>query len=634
MKILTVIPIARGIFKDELTYFTTQEVQRGAIVSVPVKNRLVDALVTEVKSATEVKLALRQGDFPLKKINRVRRPDFFLPQFLSAAQQAADYFAGPLGQTLKCLVPTEILSAGIGFKNELITEKRPAGGLVGEKYVIQEPDDERLTYYKGLIREEFAKPASVFLCLPTITDIKKILDSLERGIADYTIVLHHALGRTTLLENWQRALDTTHPVLVIATPSFLSLPRSDLKTLIIDRENSSAYKSPNRPFLDYRKFAEWLSSETGARLILGDIVLRTETLYRKEQGFFQPKTPIKQHVFSEAEQMIVNLQQPGAPFRILSEELLSSMDAAGAKNEKFFLFVHRRGLQPLVICQDCGGTVLCKNCEATMSLHEVDQRGGRSEENLLVCHRCGQRRTAAINCETCGGWRLRGLGLGLDLVAKELSALRPTLKIFKLDGDKIKNEKQATLLIKKFLGTPGGVLLGTELALFYLREKIENAAVVAIDSMLALPDYRINERVFSLLIRLRALVNKRFLIQVRKTKSTLFESASRGSLIDFYRQEITERKEFGYPPFRLFIKVSLAGNKEEVLLALKELALKLAERDFDTFPALATTTNRHYQLNLVIRLGVNDWPEPKLLGILKSLPPKFIVTVDPDNLVN
>ena len=129
-------------------------------------------------------------------------------------------------------------------------------------------------------------------------------------------------------------------------------------------------------------------------------------------------------------------------------------------------------------------------------------------------------------------------------------------------------------------------------------------------------------------------MNKRFLIQVRKTKSTLFESASRGSLIDFYRQEITERKEFGYPPFRLFIKVSLAGNKEEVLLALKELALKLAERDFDTFPALATTTNRHYQLNLVIRLGVNDWPEPKLLGILKSLPPKFIVTVDPDNLVN
>ena len=189
MKIVTVIPIARGLFKDELTYFTTLAVEKGAIVSVPVRNRAVDALVIGVRSAEELKAALRTADFPLQKIIRIKHTAFFATQFLTAAARAADYFVGTLGQTLKSLVPTEILSAGSTLK---VNNRPPAAGLVAEKYVLQEPDDERLTYYKGFIREEFAKNASVFLCLPTMINIKKALDSLERGIADYIIAFYPA----------------------------------------------------------------------------------------------------------------------------------------------------------------------------------------------------------------------------------------------------------------------------------------------------------------------------------------------------------------------------------------------------------------------------------------------------------
>ncbi len=627
MKIVSVIPIARGVFKEELQYFTAQPVEPGAIVSVPIRRRTVEALVTACRPAKEVKAAVRAAAFPLRKIGPVRQTSFFRPEFLIAARRLADYFVSPLGQILKGLVPAEILTSTIKTTGRAPRPSlRPQGPRPATaKYVLQEPDEERLTYYKGLIREEFAKGASVFLCLPTLADIKKALESLERGIADYTFVCHHGLGRRALLDVWQRALGSEHPVLMVATPSFLAWPRSDISTIIIDRENSPAYKALVRPFLDYRLAAEFLTEASGQRLVLGDFILRVETIYRFNQGLYQALTPIKHHIVSGAEQKIVSAKSPPGHFRVLSDDLIAAVAAASQNSEKFFLLVHRRGLWPLVVCEDCGAAVTCRNCQSPVSLHQA-------AANLFLCHHCGDRRSAAEKCAGCGSWRLIGLGLGLELVAKELAERLPLVKLFKLDSDRIRSGRQAEALVKKFLATPGGVLLGTEMAIHYLREKIENTAAAAVDSLFALPDYRINERVFNLLVRLRTLASKSFLIQMRNVKSHLFDLASRGSLLDFYRLELAERREYGYPPFRLFIKITLEGKREDVLPAMRALERDLAGYEFDTLPG--GVRSGQIISNLILRLKTLDWPDRKLLEILKSLPPRYLVTVDPENLLD
>lgn len=633
MKIVSVIPIARGVFKEELSYFTARTIAPGSIVSVPVRRRTVDALVIACRPAEEIKAELRAAAFPLKKICLVKQTYFFTPEFLIAARRLADYFVGTLGQTLKGLVPTEILARTIKTIGRTIG--RAAGSSPRHlrrplettgKYVLQEPDEERITYYKGLIREEFAKGASVFLCLPTLADIKKALESLERGIADYTIACHHGLGRRALLDGWQRALRSEHPVLIVATPSFLALPRADISTIIVDRENSPAYKAFTRPFLDYRLAAEFLTEASGQRLVLGDFILRVETIHRFNQGIYQALTPIKHHIVSNAEQKIVNAKNPLGRFRVLNDDLIVAVAAASQNSEKFFLFVHRRGLSPLVVCEDCGAAVTCRNCQSPVSLHQA-------AENLFLCHHCGDRRSAAEKCAVCGGWRLIGLGIGIDLVAKELAERLPLIKLFKLDSDRIRSGRQAAALVKKFLATPGGVLVGTEMAMYYLREKIENAAVVAIDSLFSLPDYRINERVFNLIVRLRTLASKNFLIQMRNVKSHLFDLASRGALLDFYRQELSERLEYGYPPFKLFIKITLKGKREDVLPAMRVLERDLAGYEFDTLTGVGVRPGQMTS-NLILRLKTPDWPDSELLGILKSLPPQYLITVDPENLLD
>ena len=103
-------------------------------------------------------------------------------------------------------------------------------------------------------------------------------------------------------------------------------------------------------------------------------------------------------------------------------------------------------------------------------------------------------------------------------------------------------------------------LVGTAKAIVYLDKKVENVAIVAVDGMLAIPDFRMNERIFNMLLRLRRLASKNFFIQTRKSDNKIFEYAAKGDLVNFYREEIADRQLLGYPPISLLIKISLRGK--------------------------------------------------------------------------
>ena len=67
MKILEVIPIARGINSDTLSYFSGTDVTVGSIVSVPLRKKNIPALVIGLKDAEESKTEIRKSSFFTKK---------------------------------------------------------------------------------------------------------------------------------------------------------------------------------------------------------------------------------------------------------------------------------------------------------------------------------------------------------------------------------------------------------------------------------------------------------------------------------------------------------------------------------------------------------------------------------------
>ena len=89
--------------------------------------------------------------------------------------------------------------------------------------------------------------------------MEKIALELGRGIEKYVFVLSGKMPKKKIMEEWKKIAEEKHPVLIIATKSFLSLPRRDFGAIIMDQESSSAYKNQKKPYADARKAAEIIS---------------------------------------------------------------------------------------------------------------------------------------------------------------------------------------------------------------------------------------------------------------------------------------------------------------------------------------------------------------------------------------
>jgi primosomal protein N' len=209
----------------------------------------------------------------------------------------------------------------------------------------------------------------------------------------------------------------------------------------------------------------------------------------------------------------------------------------------------------------------------------------------------------------------------------------PDIKIFRLDKDSAKTEKKAQEIMKRFYATPGSILLGTEMALFYLTENVENAAVASIDSLFSLPDFRINEKILYSLLAVRSRAGRVFLVQTRNADNPLFEYALKGNLIDFYKQEIADRESFQYPPFSVFIKISLEGTPVAAAKAIEELSSRLAAFGPKSYQAFSPSKRGNAVHHILISKHSSEWPDDELLAILRALPMSVSVRIDPESLL-
>ncbi len=634
MRVIDILPLSRGIFRESLSYFTGDEkVLIGSIVSVPVRKRQILGLVTNIRDPRETKVEIKSNEFSLRKMAKLKGNAFVLPEFIQAAEDTACYFASGVGVTLANFLPKAILESPtpapkISFKND----KR--GKVISEVLVLQAGDEERFSEYKSLIRERFARNLSVYLCFPTTQEAEEVITTLDRGIKEYSFVLHTGLSKGKIIATWKAALSEPHPVLIIGTGAFLSIPRSDIGTIIIEREASRFYKLNTRPYADVRVFALFLAKRRGIELVMADSALRVETLYKAENGeYAEFGSTLKFRSLWGGTYKIVDMRRtPGkdvrAKFEIVSTDLKEIIRALKSNNEKLFIFSARRGLSPLTVCGDCGTVVNCTRCSAPITLHR------ESGSTFFLCHHCGERRSTEERCRVCGSWKLETLGIGAELVEETIKKEFGDVPIFRLDKDTAKTRRKADDIAQRFYKTPGSILLGTEFAVSYLREKIQNSAIVSIDSLFSLPDFRINERIFSLLLAIRSKTEKRLIIQTRNIEASVLGHAAAGTLGDFYREELRLRKVFNYPPFSVLIKISFAGKRE----AVEKEAVSLEKffegsGELEIFPAFVSMVKGKYIMNALIKLPRSAWPDEKLLEKLKQLPPYFKIEVDPENIL-
>ncbi|NQV93079.1 hypothetical protein HQ403_01100 [Candidatus Kaiserbacteria bacterium] len=630
MKLVHVIPISRGITKDRLSYFSKKDIPKGAMVTVPIRNKLTPAIVESTEDIKDVKTKLRLSPYPIKKIEEVKTTQIFSPEFMHAVIETADYTAGTAGAIINTLVPNAILSDPKKVQ-EYDSSEHIKKGVTYERLVLQTDKDERYSAYRSLIREAFARKQSVFICMPTFHDVEQFVSKSEKGIRTYMFGLHSGLTKKQTVERWNKVIKENHPVAIVGTGSFLSIPRSDIRTIIIERESSGAYKSQTRPYVDTRIFADFLARKMGARIVYADSFLRIETLYHYYEGLSAELAPLRFRPLSPAEHSIVDMKsyKPTVKgrYEIISHELARLVEDTKRDATHMFIFSARRGLSPTTVCSDCGATVTSTHSDAPMVLHKT------SKGNIFYCHQNGEVRSANERCRVCGGWKLVALGGGIQLVEEQLKERFPKHVFFRVDSDITSTYKKARVVIEEWQNTPGSVLLGTEMALSHIEEPIEHIAISSIDSLLSIPDFKIETRIFSTLLTLRSLAQQSFLLQTRNPEQKVLKDATQGNLMEFYRREINIRKELEYPPYSLFIKLTVSGTKHAVSKEMDALEELFKEYDLRIFSAFIPAEHGKQTSHALIKIAPHEWPHPELLERLRSLPPQVLIKVDPESLL-
>lgn len=631
------MPIAKGIFRENLSYFSSKEIETGALVGVPVRKKIIPAIVVSSQELKTAKTDLRRADFSLKSIKMVKTEKFLLPKFVEACKEIANYFLAPVGSVIKDLVPQVILDDPMALSASHAESNTSALGRTGETgkffetIVFQGSNEDRAGYYKSVIREEFARGRSVFVCLPAVSDIENIAPELQRGIEKYSVIMHSGIKNKKIRELWSFALKESHPLLIIATRSFLSLPRENIGTLIIDGEGSSFYKLQTRPYLDIRKAAEFIAQKEKLRLIFGDVVPRAETGHKN-------RFASSQRIVSSAEQEIVNLSAQAG-----EEELKKKIGEALERKERVILFANRRGYSPITVCKDCFLPALCGKCDSPLVLHRPGvellsslRSSTPKQKPAWLCHKCLKEINMPERCPSCQSWNLEEYGAGIRKTAEEMKKIFPQTDIFVLDSDSVKTKKQGEEIAEKFMATPGSILIGTEMMFSFLHQPVGTTAIVSIDPLFTFPDFRINEKIFRLIARMRALAKKKFYIQTKIPEQKTITEAMKGSVSGFHRAELEARKESGYPPFSLLIKITGENtNKIGLKKDADNLEKKLSKWNPLSYPAFTPKIKNKYVWNILLKVEPDSWPagQKEMHALLSSLSPAWKINVDPESLL-
>ena len=652
MNIITVIPLTRskvGGPAGTLSYFTASEVPVGAVVSVPLRSKSIHAVVTATRAAEDIKAEIRSAPYEIRKLNKVKANAFFPPAFIDACKSLADFYATTIGAVMNALVADTILEQANKISPPLPLQASFIAGapVPDETYAVQGDDGDRLSTWRSLIRQEFARKRSVAFYVPSIEDAKQLFASLEKGIEGYIFILHSGLTAKKLVAVWEAIYATDHPVVIVATGSFSVLPRGDIGTVVIERENGRGWLSQRAPYLDFRHAIEEFSRKSRRTVYLADSLLRAETLHRMEEHEISEGSPLKWRSISTAEDVLVNMRKDPsaaptdaapamseapaekAPFRVLSPELEDIIKLNHDDSTHLFVLSTRRGLSSITAGSDCETIVTCTQCSAPIVLHTSKETGS----NFFLCHKCGERRNAEEKCKNCDSWRLTPLGIGIDRVQEEIAAKFPDVSVFKIDSDTTKTENAINETMAKFRAKPGSILLGTEMALSHISDKVDHVAVASLDSLFALPDFRIQERVMYLLIRLRNIASRSLVVQTRRPEEKVFDCGLKGNLSDFHHSDISDRKQFEYPPFAVLIKITMEGKKQDIAKDMGELQAFINPHEIEVFPAFTATVRGASVIHGLVKLRPAQWPDPELVNKLRSLPPDVSVRINPETLL-
>ena len=429
--------------------------------------------------------------------------------------------------------------------------------------------------YIRLIEEILSQGKSALYLLPEIALTAQITERLKLHFGDKLGVYHSKFNDNERAEVWHRVQKGEFRV-IIGARSSVFLPWKELGLIIVDEEHENSYKQYDpAPRYHARDTAIYLAHQFQAKILLGSATPSIESYYNAKAGKYGLVELFERYGDAKMPEIqIIDLAEAGRKEELqsyFSNSLLAAIEETVNQKEQVILFQNRRGHTPFLQCGTCGHVAKCINCDVSLTYHK--------SSNLLHCHYCGFSEELIHTCPACGMPNMQSKGFGTERIEEELELIFPQLKIGRLDYDSTKGKHGFDRVISAFDNQEFDVLIGTQMITKGLDfGNVSLIGVINADGMINFPDFRAYERAFSLFSQVSGRAGRRkkegkVIIQTNTPNHRILDQVTSNDYEAMFMTEVTERKNYHYPPFYRLIKIDVKHHDVDFVTdAAKKLA--------------------------------------------------------------
>lgn len=394
--------------------------------------------------------------------------------------------------------------------------------------------------------------------VPEIALTPQLVSRFRMRFGNEIAVLHSGLTDAERYDQWRR-IRCRQVRIVIGARSALFAPVADLGIIIIDEEHESSFKQTDGLRYNARDLALVRGRLEQAVVVLGSATPQITSRYAAEQGRLR-LLELPERIGGSV-MPSVELVEQGKKGSVISPVLATALKENLQAGNQSLLFLNRRGFATFLLCSDCGVPLTCPNCSVTLTYHR--QRGES------VCHHCGYAVPSPGTCPGCGGRELKELGAGTERLEDELRELLPTARILRMDGDTTTGRGSHEHLFKRMTEGNADILVGTQMvAKGHDFPGVTLVGIINGDASLNIPDFRSAERTFQILSQVigragRGSAPGRVIVQATMAHHYAIQCAIAHDSSEFYRQELSFRREIGYPPFVHLAALEFSGTGEQ-----------------------------------------------------------------------
>lgn len=631
--------------QTHLTYSSDQSLPIGSIVQVPLRNEAVAGLII----AND-----QPATFKVKPISRLITTTALPPHLLDLLGWLQQYYPAPLANLVQLILPSSLahkrlvqnpepaLAANLHRSPEPLTSEQQsaidqlAKAKAGTALIHGDTGTGKTRLYIELAAQALQAGQSVLILTPEIGLTPQLYDRLSRGLNYPVIAWHSNLSPAQRRDVWLQILQAPGPIVVVGPRSALFAPLAKVGLIVLDEVHDQAYKQEQSPHYQTSRVAAQLARLHKAKLILGSATPLVTDYYLAQikQRPIIRLTERPAGLALERAIEVINLREKKqfqqSPH--LSNRLLKHIKHALDHQQQALVFLNRRGTARLVLCQQCGWMAQCSHCDLPLTYHR--------DQHLLRCHTCGYQQASFSSCPNCHSTDIIFKAIGTKAIVTELQKHFPQAKIRRFDTDNLKTERLEHHY-QDILNGQVDILVGTQLLTKGLDlPKLAVAGVVIADSSLYFPDYTAEERTYQLLTQLigrvgRGHINGKVVIQTYSPDSPIIQAAVQQNWSQFYNNQLSERRIYGFPPFYHYLKLSCVRQTSNgAQLACQKLMNKIQQSDVQVklvgpSPSFYERQGGKFRWQIIAKAKNRG----DLLKIIPLLPANWHYDLDPNSLL-